>query len=239
MTTIKILGSSSAGNGYIIQSGGQLLIVELGVDFTEYIKALDYDFGSLVGVIATHSHSDHLKVSTLKKMNLASYTVWSTKECSEKYPDEVRLLYPRVKARFGGFIVTALPVPHSVECYAYVIDTPEKERILFYTDLQDFPYMINGVTCIMGEVNYSTEKLIDNMCNGKVSSRPECHLELSKAIAIVRRHWSTSLEKVICLHLSNGNSDENEIRKRFYEELGIRVEIADKGMVINFDEDEF
>jgi hypothetical protein len=164
-------------------------------------------------------------------------SIHSTPECAERYG--VRALQPKQKYFAGGFTVMPLLVPHNAQCYAYVITTPDKKKILFYTDLYDFPYKVSGVTHILGEVNYCEEKVIDNLCAGGVSSKPENHLELSKAIEIVSRHKSPLLEKVVCLHLSDGNSNEREIKRRFYEELGIRVEIADKGMVINFDEDEF
>ena len=40
MTTISICGSSSQGNGYIIESGGQTLILELGCRFMDYAEQL-------------------------------------------------------------------------------------------------------------------------------------------------------------------------------------------------------
>jgi phosphoribosyl 1,2-cyclic phosphodiesterase len=50
------LGSSSAGNGYVITAGEDRLIVELGLKWDSYLKALDYDLDGISGVLVTHSH---------------------------------------------------------------------------------------------------------------------------------------------------------------------------------------
>ena len=42
MASIKVLGSSSKGNCYLLDCDGEVLIIELGVDFSEVIKELDY-----------------------------------------------------------------------------------------------------------------------------------------------------------------------------------------------------
>ena len=40
MTEIIICNSGSKGNGYLIKSGGQILVLELGCKFNEYINNL-------------------------------------------------------------------------------------------------------------------------------------------------------------------------------------------------------
>ena len=40
MTEIQIIGSSSQGNGYLLKSADQILVLELGCKFMDYVKQL-------------------------------------------------------------------------------------------------------------------------------------------------------------------------------------------------------
>lgn len=53
MTIIKIISSSSSANGYIIESGGQALVLELGCKMMDYTLNME-DFASVRGCIASH-----------------------------------------------------------------------------------------------------------------------------------------------------------------------------------------
>lgn len=54
--TLKCLGSSSAGNCYILDCGGDKLLLELGVHFNQVLKELKYEEGlrSVRGCLTTH-----------------------------------------------------------------------------------------------------------------------------------------------------------------------------------------
>lgn len=58
---LKVLGSSSSGNCYIIDNGKEALILEAGVRFQEVKKALGYNLRKVVGCLITHRHQDHAK----------------------------------------------------------------------------------------------------------------------------------------------------------------------------------
>lgn len=58
MTTpaLHVLSSSSHGNGYIINTGDEQLIIECGVPVKEALKVLDYDIKKATGVVLSHAH---------------------------------------------------------------------------------------------------------------------------------------------------------------------------------------
>lgn len=58
---LKVLGSSSSGNCYILDAHEEILILDAGVNFKEVQKALEFDFRGVRGVLITHEHMDHLK----------------------------------------------------------------------------------------------------------------------------------------------------------------------------------
>ncbi|HCB45364.1 MAG TPA: MBL fold hydrolase, partial [Algoriphagus sp.] len=56
-----VLGSSSAGNCYILQDNqGNSLILEAGVRIKEIKKALDFDISGIQGCLISHRHGDHI-----------------------------------------------------------------------------------------------------------------------------------------------------------------------------------
>lgn len=54
MATLKVLGSSSKGNCYILECQGESLIIELGVKFNEILKGIDYKWNKVVGALCSH-----------------------------------------------------------------------------------------------------------------------------------------------------------------------------------------
>ncbi|HEK4983654.1 TPA: MBL fold metallo-hydrolase, partial [Clostridioides difficile] len=58
---IKILGSSSRGNCYLLQLENETLILECGVSYKEILKGLDFSLENVVGCLVTHEHKDHSK----------------------------------------------------------------------------------------------------------------------------------------------------------------------------------
>ena len=134
----------------------------------------------------------------------------------------------------------ALPVEHNVECYGYVIDHPDMGRLVFYTDTRSFNYKLPHVNFVLGEVNFSDNVILDNLCDGRdMRSQYNNHMGLYTAMSIIRRLYSPKLSKVICCHLSDSNADEYEIKKRFKSELGIDVEIAEKNLRLILDKEDF
>lgn len=53
-TTLHIIGSSSAANGYILTAGDEMLIIEAGCKPKEYLNALKYDLSGVGAVLCSH-----------------------------------------------------------------------------------------------------------------------------------------------------------------------------------------
>lgn len=54
MTEIKIVHSGSSSNGYILESGGQALVLELGCKISDYYNILIQKGGLVAGCLASH-----------------------------------------------------------------------------------------------------------------------------------------------------------------------------------------
>ena len=55
MTEIEIIGSSSQANGYLLKSADQILVLELGCRFMDYVQHLKQEeVKNVCGCCATH-----------------------------------------------------------------------------------------------------------------------------------------------------------------------------------------
>lgn len=53
---LKVIGSSSAGNAYALESEGEILLLEAGMKMAEVKKCIDFNMQKVVGVCVSHSH---------------------------------------------------------------------------------------------------------------------------------------------------------------------------------------
>lgn len=238
---IHCIGSSSSGNCYVIESLGQKLIVELGCAFKEVLKAIDYDLTSVAGCLVSHRHSDH--TAYVPKALEYQIPVYGNRDVVDKYP-YVNLLTLNFRYSVGKFKIQCLEVPHNAPCYAYIIDCPSGERILFATDLNYFKYRVKGCDVIMMECNYSKDIIVDKMVDGKdIRSQSENHLELNNCIKALYNNVCEKTKAVMLLHLSNGLSNEQEFIKRAHETVkglcNAWVFCADKGITCDINESDF
>lgn len=58
MATLKVVGSGSQqGNTYIIEAGGEHLLLDLGCKWSDILESLNHKIGNVVGVLVSHAHS--------------------------------------------------------------------------------------------------------------------------------------------------------------------------------------
>lgn len=239
MPTLKVLSSSSSGNCYLIECANETLILELGISWKDILKGLNYDLSKVCACLVSHQHSDHSKA--IQNALWFGLGVYSCGEVESIY-DGVKVLNLGKKKRIGqGFIVQPIQLFHSCECYGFLIEHEELGRLVFCTDTNSVPYKFKNVQHWMIECNYSEEIIIDNACIDTYSrSASDNHLEINSTIDVLKCNYSTNIQNVVLIHLSNGNSNAQEFKQRVQEELGFdRVYVADKGLCIELNKSEF
>ena len=70
---LKVLGSSSQGNCYILENESEALILEAGIKFQDVKKALNWNIAKVKGCLVTHRHGDHSKY--IKDLSGCFYTL--------------------------------------------------------------------------------------------------------------------------------------------------------------------
>ena len=159
---------------------------------------------------------------------------------ADKY-DGITVLELGKKAKIGGFTVQPIEVPHSCECYAFLIEHPEMGRTLFVTDCVSFGYKVKDIDHLMIEANYDDESIIENAMNDSFSrSQSQNHMSFDNTLKAIRNNYNPRLKDIVLLHASMYNSNTVKYEKEVKEEFGLcNVYVAEKGLKICFDKDEF
>ena len=102
---LKVIGSSSKGNGYALIAENEILLLECGCPFKEIKKAIDWQILKIKGCLLTHGHSDHFKYTKdYLKAGISVYTNEETKQVVGKFPGALFYNVPEFNAvLIGGF----------------------------------------------------------------------------------------------------------------------------------------
>ncbi len=238
---LKVLGSSSRGNCYLLESDDSVLAIEAGIPFREVKQALGWDISRLSACIVSHRHGDH--AAHVKDFVSAGVTVFALPDVFTHAGMKNRVcckeVWPGKGYRIGRWSIIPINVVHDVPCVGYIIEHPEMGRTVFVTDTMMLEYRIPRVSHYMVECNYADDVLQRNIDNGSVLPMMRerlhgTHMELETTKGIIAGADRSCLENVVLIHLSDGNSDE----KRFVAEIeavcGVPTYAADKGMEIDF-----
>lgn len=227
---LVVLGSSSAGNCYLLQKENKILVIEAGLSIAEIKKSLNYDTSKITAVICTHEHGDHAShVGEFRKMFTPIFMPQNTRLKDGEYTQ----VKDGETYNIHKFNITAYRVKHDVECYSYLIEC-EGERILFITDTCGFPYNIADVSTILIEANYDVNILKNNIANGMPLTHAkrvvEAHMNLDNAIEVCQRIKNDALKHIVLLHLSDSNSDSFSFVEKMQSRTGVATYIAEKGL---------
>lgn len=241
---LKVLGSNSQGNCYILDGSDEALIIECGIaNFAEVLRAVDPR--KIKAAAITHQHNDHARhIATLLQHGITTLALpdaFRSHGIREGAPFAKEIALGKAY-RVGGFTVQPFPVDHDVPCVGFIIAHNEMGRLLFITDTMDCPYTFSGLTQVMIEANYSDTVLDERIqrARGKalqhlVAMRPRLyrsHMELATTRAILQRLDLSRVDSITLIHLSDENSDEAAFVRDITRATGKIVRAADKGMEV-------
>lgn len=243
---LRVLGSSSSGNCYLLQSEttGEVLALEAGVRFDKVKKALDFDLSKVVGCIVTHEHGDHAKYA--KDFFLS----WIPTCMSHGTAEALGLLQPVgssmmgykpfEKFSLGGFDIMPFPVQHdAAEPFGYLIRHEECGSVLFATDTYYLKYRFVGLSNILIECNYSLDRLRQGVQAGRIDRKRyertvESHMSYDTCIETLLANDLSRVNNIVLIHLSADNSDADGFVSGIRNATGKNVTAARAGLDISF-----
>lgn len=225
---LKCLGSSSAGNCYLLTSNsGETLILDCGIPIKEIKKGLNWNIKDVVGVLCTHQHSDHNKsLKDFINMGIPVFAPYLSLE-SMKMETEFNIRMFDLTTIDGSWTHTHAngePCP----IYGFLITHKEMGKMLYITDCELIKWKFKDINHILLGVNYDKD-LIDRENIGKANHVFRGHLSIDTACDFVKANYSDSLQNVIMCHLSSENSDRDSfIEKMKKVAYGANVDVAER-----------
>ena len=231
---LKCLGSSSAGNCYLLTSnGGETLILDCGIPIKDIKKGLNWNIRNVVGVLCAHQHSDHNKsLKDFINMGIPVFAPYLSLE-SMKMETEFNIRMFDLTTIDGNWTHThadgtACPI------FGFLITHKEMGRMLYITDCEVIKWRFKGINHILLGTNYDKDLVnVDNQSKANHIFRG--HLSIDTACEFVKSNNSNDLQNVIMCHLSSENADSNsfiEKMKKVAKNANVDVAEPEKSWVL-------
>jgi phosphoribosyl 1,2-cyclic phosphodiesterase len=233
---LTVLGSSSSGNGYVIQSETEALVIEAGVGLMTLKEALSFNVMKVQGCIITHEHGDHSKYASNYEKVFQVYALDSVIKAQMLV--RTKEVEPLRSFNAGRFTILPFTAHHDVRNVGYIVTHPEMGSLMFLTDSFYTEYSFKGINHVMIECNYNDEALEYAIESGATNVYMKkrlmtTHMELQTTKKILLMQDQSSLQTVTILHLSSENSDEREMVDQLSRATGKRIYVARKGLTVD------
>ncbi len=214
------LASSSAGNAYLVESAGSVLMIDCGIAARSEMLARMGSVGispdSIVGIVFTHDHSDHAKglgVFHRKFPDIPLFANLMTSEAiasSAGVPEEEFIPFENGQSfEVGPFEVCAFPIPHDVpDPVGFMV----RAEGIGYFHATDVGTPLDSIGVHLAEADYATLEanhdrgLLAGSDRSEMLKRrirgPRGHLSNDEAADLVRRFASRRLKALRLAHLS-------------------------------------
>lgn len=236
---LRVQGSSSKGNSYIIGDENEALIIECGCPVPDVLKDLDFNTKKVVGCLISHEHKDHSK--NAEKLQTYGIKIYASEGTASevkglRFPAEIIKAGELVK--IGNFKVLPFDTHHDCkEPLGFLIAHPKIGMTLFAIDTSYLSHTFDGLTNILIEANYSDDILQKNIDDGKIHSIvrnhvKKGHMSLQTCIEALQANDLTKVSSIVLLHLSNDNGDPDRFRSEVEKATGKPVFVSTKGLKI-------
>lgn len=241
---LKILGSSSSGNCYLLEAKNETLILECGLPYKTILKGLNFDLNNVVGCLVTHEHKDHSKgygevLSNGIDVWLSEGTMKAT--CNQKH-NQFRfpcLCESEKQFKIGEFTILPFQAQHdAAEPLGFLMHHPEMGKLLFITDSYYCKYNFKGLNHILIECNYSNDILKENLENGSIplSLRDriiKSHFELGNVKEFLKATDLKEVKEITLIHLSESNSNATQFKGEIEGLTGKPTYVANRGLELD------
>lgn len=240
---LSVFSTGSIGNCYALEDdNGDIVLLDVGISMNAICKGLKFDLSRVVGALCTHFHNDHSKAC--KDMLNRGIPVYMSRGTSEALGGIGQILKHGTMTEYAKFNVGNWKVlPFAVEH-----DAPEPvgfllsqgpHKILYATDTYYLKYKFTGLTSIIVECNYCNEILAQNIEAGKLpvalkNRLLHSHFSLDNVKKFLAACDLSKCVKIVLVHLSDGNSNQEQMEREISKQTGIETIAAEAGMTIDF-----
>lgn len=237
---LRVVGSGSDGNCYLLKDGNQYLALDAGIKFQSVQVACDFEVGKIVGLLATHAHLDHIKYVPVFKQNAVDcYTGVGACQTIAKATGVIPNVLKERRWNFiGDWQILCFEVPHEDEpCYGYIIESPSGHKLMYLTDFQysRYTFRTKHLNTMLIACNHLDD--IEEHAGGSAhfAHVVRGHSSLTVTKNCIRVNQTNDLRHVILCHISKDNGDPERMQKEIQETVGnkVTVDIATKGLKVD------
>jgi len=169
---------------------------------------------------------------------------FETSKMLKKDSHNAHIVPQKKEIMIGSFKILAFPVVHDVPAFGYLISHPESGIVCFMTDTFYTSFKFPKISHWMIEANYSQEIMERNIESGRLPEvvrrrTGENHMSIETCKQCLLSNDLTATRNIVLIHLSDGNSNENEFKKQIQEATGKKTICAEPGMTIEFNKEPF
>ena len=234
---LHVIGSSSKGNCYILESSSEALILEAGCKLMEVKKALHWQLSKVVGCAVSHEHNDHAGYAAeYAKAGIKVLALPAVQQAKGIKRNAIAVELGKAY-KMGSFVLQPFEVMHDVPCVGYMVKQQELGKLVFFTDTFACKYRFKGVSTYMVEANYCDELLEANIEAGKVpmllrNRLMTSHMELHNTIGFLRSSDLSSVRNIVLVHLSAGNAEAARFEEAVMAATGLPAVAAREGLTM-------
>ncbi|SHE61598.1 MBL fold metallo-hydrolase [Clostridium fallax] len=237
---LKVLGSGSSGNCYLLQNENETLIIECGLPYKTILNGLNFNLSNVVGCLISHEHKDHSKAANDLINNgidiyLSEGTIAGIEFTDINSGYRINKLISEKTIKIGSFIILPFETEHDAnEPLGFLIYHNDIGKLLFITDSYYCKYKFSDIDHVMIECNYSLEILKEKQLPQTLKGRIiKSHFELDNVKNFLKTTDLNDTKEILLIHLSDGNSNSEQFKTEIERLTGKPTYIADKGLEIN------
>lgn len=226
--TINVIGSSSAGNAYVLRAGEESLLIEAGVRWSALRPHVLAECGRLRACLVSHEHKDHSQsVANVSYYRVPVLASRGTIDALQFAIDSPVTAYDWVEYHFGGFKVIPFKAQHdAAEPMGFFINHPECGNVVFATDTFYLKPRFGDVRTWLIECNYCDDIVRENYDRGSITKSQlerlrTSHMELQQTIHTLKENDLSKTERIVLIHLSDRNSDAERMVQEVKKATGI------------------
>lgn len=230
---LKILGSGSSGNCYILENDNEALIIEAGLPFMEVKKALNFNIMKIKAVLITHLHSDHhFYWFQYVRAGIAVFEPFKLEGASLRFDNSQFIIQAFENRDRSGRWLHNNSDGSECPCYGFYITHPEMGSFVYASDTEYIKYRFKGLNHILCEANYDMQFVDRDEPN--YEHRLRGHMSLDTALQFISTNDNPALRNVVLIHLSDKSGDPALFKQRTEETIkyGANVYIAEKGLEV-------
>lgn len=250
------LSSGSSGNCYYLGNGIHGILIDAGISgaaIRKSLKNLGISVQTIMGVLVTHNHTDHVRglYQLTTKNHIPAFTstkVWESLRFTKSKisSDCIHEISLQQKFHLAGFEIEAFPVSHDApETIGFQICSGDKKATIV-TDLGHIcqtaaPY-IKSANLLVIESNYDEEMLVNGNYPYYLKTRIQSdhgHLGNHQTSSFLADNLSDSISHICLAHLSkNNNTPEKALMKlqQAFSERGVMLNAQQRVMVLKRNE---